>query len=255
MSEKNPAYFAFWADRWLGGTSGWSAEEKGCYISLLVHQFVHGALPDDMGRLARIAGCPTEQVFGKVWNDVLRNKFEAVEGGYANARMAEERGRATDFFLSQRRKGKLGGRPRKPGAKPGGSAVAKPAAKAGAEPAGKPTQTQTQTQTHTPEPKKRARAREVRIEDLTDNVAVIAAATQWMRYRKEAKLKPWTLTTWRQKIAKAEGDPRAFAESVQQSIEQGWQGLFEVRRSGKQDGPGLTQAQQALKDFFDDATS
>ncbi|NBQ50800.1 MAG: DUF1376 domain-containing protein [Marivivens sp.] len=188
MSEKNPAYFAFWADRWLGGTSGWSAEEKGCYISLLVHQFVHGALPDDMGRLARIAGCPTEQVFGKVWNDVLRNKFEAVEGGYANARMA-------------------------------------------------------------------ARAREVRIEDLTDNVAVIAAATQWMRYRKEAKLKPWTLTTWRQKIAKAEGDPRAFAESVQQSIEQGWQGLFEVRRSGKQDGPGLTQAQQALKDFFDDATS
>ena len=86
-------------------------------------------------------------------------------------------------------------------------------------------------------------------------MAVIAAATQWMRYRKEAKLKPWTLTTWRQKIAKAEGDPRAFVESVQQSIEQGWQGLFEVRRSGKQDGPGLTQAQQALKDFFDDATS
>ena len=254
MTDKNPAYFAFWADRWLGGTSGWSAEEKGCYISLLVHQFVHGTLPDDMGRLARIAGCPTEQVFGKIWNDVLRNKFEAVEGGYANARMAEERDRATGFFLSQRRKGRLGGRPRKPGAKPGGCPTAKAGAEPGAEPPGKPTQTQTQTHTHTPEPKKRTRVREVRIEDLTDNLAVVAAATRWMRYRKEAKLKPWTLTTWRQQIAKAEEDPQGFVDSVQRSIEQGWQGLFAAKRP-KEQVDGLTKGQKALKEFFDDATS
>ncbi|NBT51803.1 MAG: DUF1376 domain-containing protein [Marivivens sp.] len=111
MSEKNPAYFAFWADRWLGGTSGWSAEEKGCYISLLVHQFVHGALPDDMGRLARIAGCPTEQVFGKVWNDVLRNKFEAVEGGYANARMARAGARGPHRGPDRQRGGDRCGHP------------------------------------------------------------------------------------------------------------------------------------------------
>lgn len=250
MSNKNPAYFAFWADRWLGGTSGWSAEEKGCYISLLVHQFVHGVIPSDMRRLARIAGCPTEQAFGMAWESVLRDKFEPVDGGYANPRMAEERERSVKHNRQRREAG------RKSAAARTAVAAVVPTAVQTTDGAGAATtQTQTHTHNHTPEPKKRARAREVCVEDLTSDPLVISAASEWMRYRREAKLRPWTLTTWRQKLAKAEQDPQAFRDSVRYSIEQGYQGLYAERKDRGRPGSGLTKGQEALKEFFDDATS
>lgn len=233
-ASKNPMYFAFWADRWLGGTSGWTAEEKGCYISLLVHQFVHGILPDNMGRLARIAGCPTEQVFGEIWDDVLRHKFDKVEDGFANARMAEERARSAEHIRQRSEAGKRSAASRREAA-----AVATTVATTDGT-----TQTQTQSSIE---------RGTLLLESLTSNMRVLRAAQRWQAYRAEANIKAWAATTWRRQLAEAEQDPAVFEAKVEFSIQQGYSGLFHPRekRSGSKAG-SVPKALQVLKEWHDE---
>lgn len=239
-SEKPPAFFAFWPDRWLGGTSGWSAEEKGCYISLLVHQFVHGSLPDDMGRLARICGCPTKEAFEQIWDDVLRDKFDQGSDGLVNARMEEERTRSIAKSNACRANGRKGGRPRK--------SQQKPSALAPGDPSVKTPQTQTQTQNQHPSPS--YNGGDLLLDTLTSNKQVLAAAEKWRHYRREARLDPWTATTWRKNFAWAEQSPQEFIDAVENSIKQGYRGLVQPKAAK---GDTLSPALQALKRWHDDA--
>jgi uncharacterized protein YdaU (DUF1376 family) len=232
-------YFAFWADRWLGGTSGWTAEEKGCYISLLVHQFVHGSIPAEVRRLARIAGCPTEQAFEAIWEAVLQDKFERVEGGYANPRMAEERQRSVEHLQQRSEAGRRSAaRRRNP------TSVATTVATSVATTDGT---TQTQTQTHTSNNR-----RGLLLESMTSNVRVLKAALRWQAYRQEAAIKAWTATTWRKRLAEAEQDPAAFEAAVDWSISQGYQGLFAPSKHDVRDDDGMPKALKVLKEWHDE---
>ena len=236
--SKPPAFFAFWPDRWLGGTSGWSAEEKGCYISLLVHQFVHGSLPDCPRRLSRIAGCAPE-AFEAIWADVLSDKFERGSEGLLNARMDEERTRSIRMVKARRANGRKGGRPKKTEQKPSTLALAPPNTKA--------PQTQTQTQTQHPS------STTLMLESMTSDPRVLRAAKRWQQYRKEASIKAWTATTWRKRLAEAEQDPALFERQVDFSISQGYQGLFTPSQKDTKGPDGITKGLQALKEWHDGA--
>lgn len=91
------------------------------------------------------------------------------------------------------------------------------------------------------------RAREAEPLDLPQCLHTAAFETawhEWQRYRAEAK-KPLTPSTVRKQLRVLErmGHDGAIA-SIEQSIANGWQGLFEPRTSGSQ----LTFAQQAGRD-------
>lgn len=54
---------------------------------------------------------------------------------------------------------------------------------------------------------------------------VAQACADWAAYRREAKLKPYVAITWRLRIKKAMNNPRLFLASVENSMEQGYQGI------------------------------
>lgn len=75
--SKSPA-FQFYSSDFLVDTLGWSIEELGIYIRLLLYQWSNGSIPTDKKMLARIAGCSY-----KKFNDNSKNvltKFLPCEG-------------------------------------------------------------------------------------------------------------------------------------------------------------------------------
>jgi uncharacterized protein YdaU (DUF1376 family) len=246
------AFFAFWTDRWLGGTAGMTTHEKGVYISCLVHQFVHGSLPQDKRRLALICGC-SETEFCEAWDACVAEKFELRDGCYANPKMAEERERAIQKAERARANGRKGGRPaRKPSGEPTAKPSGIPSGHPSTEPSGKATQTQTQTQRESSTSGRTSTRKRVNLETLTANPLVLDAARAWRDYRAESGLKPWALTTWKQRMADANADPQGFADAVKHSISQGYHGLFPPKGGqGKPDK--LPKALQTLKDWHDDS--
>jgi uncharacterized protein YdaU (DUF1376 family) len=80
------SWFAFFGRDFLASTLGWSAEERGHYVTLLVAQWEQGGLPDDPKRLELIS-----PGIGKVWK-VIEPKFPKSTGGQRrNARLEHER--------------------------------------------------------------------------------------------------------------------------------------------------------------------
>lgn len=89
---------------WLKGTSGMKAEVRGVYINLLLHQWDHGFIPEDIEEISLIA-----PEVGKVW-DKLKVKFPKVENGkLQNSKLEKVRA----FWKKQGKNGKKGGRPPK----------------------------------------------------------------------------------------------------------------------------------------------
>jgi uncharacterized protein YdaU (DUF1376 family) len=97
-------YMPLMVGDWLKGTSGMRAEVRGVYINLLLHQWEHGFLPEDIDELILIA-----PEIGKVW-DKLKVKFPKVSDGQLQNRKLEE---VRDFWKKQRKNGSKGGRPKK----------------------------------------------------------------------------------------------------------------------------------------------
>jgi uncharacterized protein YdaU (DUF1376 family) len=89
---------------WIKGTRGMRAEVKGVYIGLLIHQYDHGFIPNDVDELALI-----EPEVNKVWVK-LKDKFEEFEPGKLRNKKCEE---VRDFWTKQRINGEKGGRPKK----------------------------------------------------------------------------------------------------------------------------------------------
>jgi uncharacterized protein YdaU (DUF1376 family) len=88
---------------WLKGTSGMRAEMKGVYINLLLHQWEHGFIPEDIEDLMLIV-----PEVGKVW-DKLKVKFPKISDGQLQNKKLEE---VRNFWKKQRKNGELGGRPK-----------------------------------------------------------------------------------------------------------------------------------------------
>lgn len=71
---------------------------------------------------------------------------------------------------------------------------------------------------------------EVAIAELRMDSVDESACERWAHYRREAKMKPWTKATWKASLKK---HGEAFPEVVEQSIANGWQGLFAVKVTDK----------------------
>jgi uncharacterized protein YdaU (DUF1376 family) len=64
--------------------------EKGLYIALLNHSWVNGSVPNDITKIARIAG-ESVRVVKKCWVQVSRCFNENASGGLVNRRLEDER--------------------------------------------------------------------------------------------------------------------------------------------------------------------
>jgi len=85
------AWFAFFGRDFLASTLGWSAEERGHYVTLLVVQWEQDGIPDDMDRLEIIS-----PGIGACWH-LLAEKFPIGRGGRRrNRRLESERLKALE---------------------------------------------------------------------------------------------------------------------------------------------------------------
>ncbi len=100
---KSPAYQYYAADFEMD-TADWTVDEVGIYQRLLNYEWVNGALPDDLSKLARIVRISLQKMKSK-W-PILEHKFSKNgEGKLVNRRMEEER----ENQLIWREKSRLGG--------------------------------------------------------------------------------------------------------------------------------------------------
>ncbi len=70
---KAPAFPLYASDFYMD-TSAWTVSEIGAYTRLLVVEEIHGNLPSEMSRLARIAGCTPDE-FTPIWK-TIKTKFD-----------------------------------------------------------------------------------------------------------------------------------------------------------------------------------
>lgn len=98
---KDPA-FLFYPNDFAGGTQGFTIEEKGAYIELLILQHNKGFFT--INQAQRALGI---DVFNRVW-EYLRDKFIDDNGNYFNERLKTEMVKREEFKKSQSEKGKAG---------------------------------------------------------------------------------------------------------------------------------------------------
>jgi len=88
---KDPA-FLFYPNDYLGGTMGWTFEEKGAYIELLMMQFNRGHMTSHM----------VGQVVGQLWVKI-QDKFVIDDNGlYYNERLEEEKKKRSLYTSSRK---------------------------------------------------------------------------------------------------------------------------------------------------------
>ena len=99
-------YFPLYVQNWMIGTMKMSAEEKGGYLNLLIHQWDKGSIPEEISELEEISGLKSKKLLK------ILNKFQKLEnGGYQNRRLEEVRREVAAKFTRNRANGAKGGRP------------------------------------------------------------------------------------------------------------------------------------------------
>lgn len=109
MSKGLP-YVPWFHGDFLRSTAGWMPMERFTYWMLLCAQHEIGVLPNDMARLATIAGIDMNTM-NTVW-PVVGKKFTTTRTGLLNKRMEEHRKKQLDYRRRQSEGGKLGMRHR-----------------------------------------------------------------------------------------------------------------------------------------------
>jgi len=82
-------YVPWFHGDFLRSTAGWTLLERATYWMLLCAQWETGPLPNDMTRVASIAGVDSATM-SSVW-PVVSKKFKRTAAGLTNKRMAEHR--------------------------------------------------------------------------------------------------------------------------------------------------------------------
>ena len=79
---KDPAVLFYISD-WLTSTSEMDADCRGWYLNIILHNYDKGDLPDDVEKLAVLAGVKYSEFerFKQVFEQVLKHKFEKCENG------------------------------------------------------------------------------------------------------------------------------------------------------------------------------
>ena len=99
-------YVPWYHGDFLRSTAGWTLLERAAYWMLLCAQWEAGSLPNDMARLASIAGIDTTTMTS-LWQ-VVGKKFKRTATGLVNKRMQELRKQYLDFKRRQSEGGKKG---------------------------------------------------------------------------------------------------------------------------------------------------
>lgn len=109
MARNKPPSFDFYPDDFVGGTMGMHPCARGIYITLLCHQWSHGAIPSpsNIRQLVQITGAMPNELEEHL-PEVL-NKFEEREdGSLANARLDREYARKVEIREKRSGSGKAG---------------------------------------------------------------------------------------------------------------------------------------------------
>lgn len=105
---KNDQWFKFHYKKFIMSTQGWSDDEVGAYVRLLINQFDRDGLPDDEKELKKFI-----TTYKKNW-PTLSKKFPKCEDGLLrNDFMAEIRKDRDEKSVKNSIIGSLGGRPKK----------------------------------------------------------------------------------------------------------------------------------------------
>ena len=77
---KDPAVLFYISD-WLTSTSEMDSDCKGWYLNLILHNYDKGSLPNDIEKLAVLAGVKFSEFkrFEHVFEHVLKQKFEPID--------------------------------------------------------------------------------------------------------------------------------------------------------------------------------
>ena len=106
MKGKGFPYVQWFHGDFLRSTAGWTLLERGAYWMLLCAQWESGSIPDDLTRLANIAGIDTATMT-TLWQ-VVGKKFTKNRAGLINKRMDQHRRNSFDFKRKQSEGGKKG---------------------------------------------------------------------------------------------------------------------------------------------------
>jgi hypothetical protein len=85
---------------------------RGLYRELLDEQWLAGYIPDDIAKLAEIAGCP-EKVMKSQWPKIARRFEEIAKGQLVDRKLESIRSESDAYRAEQARHGSKGGRARK----------------------------------------------------------------------------------------------------------------------------------------------
>jgi hypothetical protein len=104
--ERVDMFLPLFCRDFLMSTIGWTAAQRGHYLTLLMVQWDGGGLPPDLEHLERISGGVSEH-----W-ELLENKFPVgTDGQRRNMRLEEHRKAAVEIRQKRRENGKKGGKP------------------------------------------------------------------------------------------------------------------------------------------------
>jgi len=105
IKQKDPAAL-FYIDTWLSATAEMDADCRGWYLNLILHQFDKGSLPNDMEKLAVLAGVKFSeyQRFEQVFKQVLEQRFEANKEGRLENNYAKKIIQGREQFKDKRAK-------------------------------------------------------------------------------------------------------------------------------------------------------
>lgn len=101
--DKVDVYMPLYVRDFLTATIGWSAEERGHYLTLLMVQWDRGGLPADLSLLERLS-----PGVSAVWQ-VLTDKFpQGDDGQRRNTKLEQHRGKAIELRRKRANAGKIG---------------------------------------------------------------------------------------------------------------------------------------------------
>jgi hypothetical protein len=101
--SKDPAVL-FYINDWLISTSEMDADCRGWYLNLLLHNYDKNDLPNDIEKLAVLAGVKFSEFdrFKQVFEQVLKQKFEQTEGNRLTNLRASKIMRSRETFKDKR---------------------------------------------------------------------------------------------------------------------------------------------------------
>ena len=222
--QKAPA-FQLYARDWFVGTMTLSVAEQGSYMRLLTFQWTEGGIPDTSAGRARILGL-SEPEEADIWKSISRH-FKEIDGNLVNERLYNQYNELMQFRQEQSERGKLSAAKRwgnQDDNDPSNGGITTPLTVAQRScNSSSSSSSSSSTTKNPPTPQGAFKGVEV----PPELVPHLEALKEWEQYRKQRKVKT-EAATWRKQFAflKDQPDPEAC---INQSILQGWSGLFPVK--------------------------